>query len=340
MELRPITNRDFKLPDDGWIQVAPIGEYPNSKAGIIQVIDKDACDAMVNRFNEEAKVEHFPGLLLDFDHMSSDVKAPSTAGGWIEALENRDDGNPENPANGLWAKVRWSTDGEAAVKGGNYRLISPVWNRSQCEDLGKNRFRPQRLDRAALTNDPVLKGMCPVSNRADGTADNEDLKARLEKAEKIIEAIQNAGTSAGAHKGWETRRGALSKFHSDSASSHRLEAQELRGHADRAEAKGASKDADRLRVKADSHEKLADNHEKLATSYKSKAKVSGAKAHINAELEKLKKVKSTPKASAPPKGESKDSQISKLQKLQKDASVSGNVSAVNKYQSQIEALKK
>lgn len=263
--LRPITNRDFKLPDDGFIQIAPMGEYPNPKAGVVQVIDQKACEAMKNRFDEEAKAENFPGLLVDFDHFSQHTKSPSTAAGWIEALENR--------ADGLWAKVRWSTDGEAAVKGGNYRLLSPVWNRSQCEDLGNNRLRPNRLHRAAVTNDPVITGMVPLSNR-NGSADESNMVTREEMATAIAEAVLNAGNSAGAHKGWETRRGALAAYHGSTAKS-------LHTYADRRQAAGANREAESVR-------KQATDHDALAKKYGAKAAVSGAKAHINKQLDALK----------------------------------------------------
>lgn len=318
MELRPITNRDFKLPDDGWIQVAPLGEHPHP-SGIIQVLDKEACEAMVNRFNEEAKSENFPGLLLDFDHFSSDTKAPSTAAGWIEKLENR--------ADGLWAQVRWSTDGEAAIKGGNYRLVSPVWNRSQCEVVGNpddKKFRPQRLDRAALTNDPVLKGMCPVSNRS-GSGDDADTVTRSEMAQAIAdavkEAVENRGNSAGAHKGWETRRGALAAYHSNQAAHHLV----LAGHARENAAlsdksppgKGyepwfqkaySQKSPDEKKAfkaeheaKAEFHEKQAAKHSAIAKTHSDKAKTSGTSAK-GAKLlqDHLAKLKGEKKATPPP----------------------------------------
>lgn len=271
-QLQPITNRSgndgFSLPADGFIQIAPVGEF-NHPSGIIQVIDEKAIAAMINRFDTESKKENFPGLLLDFDHFSSDTKAPSTAAGWLEELQNR--------ADGLWAKVRWTTDGKAAVKGGNYRLVSPVWLKSECEDLTNNRYRPLCLDRAALTNDPVLKGMKPVSNRS-GSGDNEGMVTREEMAAAIAEAVKNAGNSAGAHKGWETRRGALSAHHAASAKMH-------------ADIAGRTTDP----ANKESHLKMAASHEALAKSYSGKAKVSGAKAKINAALDKMKKAKAATK---------------------------------------------
>lgn len=278
--LKPITNRSgtdkFTLPKDGWIHIAPKGEYPHP-SGIIQVLDEESIEAMVNRFNTEAEGENFPGLLLDFDHFSNDTKAPSAAAGWIEALANRDDG--------LWAKIRWSKTGLASVEGGDYRLCSPVWNRSDCEDLGENRFRPERLDRCALTNDPVLKGMKPVSNRS-GPADNANMVTREEMAEAIAEAVKNAGNSAGVYKGWETRRGALAAYHGSTAKS-------LHAYADKREKAGATREATSVRSQAV-------EHEKLASKYIEKAKVSGAKAYINKQLDALKRAKAGKSRTPPP----------------------------------------
>ena len=177
-----LMNRDgFQVPADGFYQIAPLGDFAHAQAGLVQVVDREACEAMVNRFQEEAKSDHFAGLLVDFDHFSLDGEKRSEAAGWITALENRD--------GGLFAKIRWSDVGEEAVKGGRYRFLSPVWARSDCTDLGPStgsgqgmrRVRPMRLLNAAVTNDPNLKGMLPLSNsgskaegcrvKADGGAD-------------------------------------------------------------------------------------------------------------------------------------------------------------------------
>jgi len=166
-----ILNREtFEMPESGWYQIAPLGEFPHSPSGVVQVVDAAACVSMVNRFGEESRVENFAGLLIDFDHFSLDEKNKSEAAGWITELQNRD--------SGLWAKIRWSDLGEDAVKGGRYRFLSPVWTRADCEDLGNGRVRPVRLLNAAVTNDPNLKGMVPLSNRSGSALANGQQEPR------------------------------------------------------------------------------------------------------------------------------------------------------------------
>ena len=180
-----LLNRDgFQTPADGWYQIAPLGEFGHAQAGVTQVVDAEACAAMANRFTEEAKAPNFAGLLVDFDHFSLDGEKKSEAAGWITALEARggevisdrssviggESGNGSRSGAeaqggvGLFAKIRWSDVGESAVKGGRYRFLSPVWTRADCADLGNGRVRPMRLLNAAVTNDPNLKGMAPLSN--------------------------------------------------------------------------------------------------------------------------------------------------------------------------------
>jgi len=99
----------------------------------------------------------FPGLLVDFDHFSHDPAQPTTAAGWLGALEHRGDGC-----------MRGSGVGPRApgADGGRYRLASPTWNRADCDQWtapapdGRDtvHLRPRRLDRLALTNIRTCRG--------------------------------------------------------------------------------------------------------------------------------------------------------------------------------------
>ena len=153
----PIANRadgaeKFALPVDGWFQMAPMGEFPHAETGTVQVIDNRAVDAMAAAF---AGAE----LLVDFDHGSLSLGSSSRAAGWIEQLAARPDG--------LYAQARWTSEGRAALEGGVFRYISPVWLRQDVESLGGNRLRPLRVASAGLTNVPNLIGMKPMSNRME-----------------------------------------------------------------------------------------------------------------------------------------------------------------------------
>jgi phage I-like protein len=164
------SNTNFQPAPDGWFHIAPHGTFPHP-TGALQVIDAEACEAMLGTFAEEARQPNFPGLLVDFDHSSHDPAQPTTAAGWIGGLEHRGDG--------LYAQIRWSDLGHQALTGGRYRLASPVWNRADCDQwtatAGDGRealhLRPRRLDRLALTNDPNLPGLMPLSNRREEISD-------------------------------------------------------------------------------------------------------------------------------------------------------------------------
>lgn len=152
-----LLNRDFQMPADGFYPLVPRGEFPHP-TGVLQVIDDSACAAMLNRFGQEAATPNFAGLLLDYDHFSQDTDKSSEAAGWILKLENR--------ADGLYGLIRWAGAGEEKVRSGAFRFVSPVWNREECESLGGNKVRPLRLANCALTNDPNMKGIKPLTNRA------------------------------------------------------------------------------------------------------------------------------------------------------------------------------
>lgn len=45
-----MSDKDFVLAGDGWVQVTPCGEFPHAGAGVTQVIDREACDRMAAAF--------------------------------------------------------------------------------------------------------------------------------------------------------------------------------------------------------------------------------------------------------------------------------------------------
>jgi len=149
----------FALPEDGWYNIAVPGEWLHKPTGLMQVIDEESLQSLVDDFMEKSRQPNWPGVLIDFDHQSLDQDKPTVAAGWITTLEKR--------PNGLWAQIKWSDLGKKSIEGGRYRFISPVWRSSDCAMLGQDRIRPLRLMNCAVTNDPNIKGMFPLSNTAN-----------------------------------------------------------------------------------------------------------------------------------------------------------------------------
>ena len=205
-ELAPLLNRvadgRYQLPADGWYQIAPMGEYPHGAGGVVQVIDARAVAALSARSPEERV-----NILVDYDHFSYQQNKSSEAAGWIEELNGRD--------TGLWGRIRWTPEGEAAVRSGRYRFVSPVWLARDCEEVAGEaggeelgggvancnpvarpgrRVRPLRLDSAGLTNNPNLKGMEPLSNRAVEGIEPPLAADEEEKTNTLTREVKRKGT--------------------------------------------------------------------------------------------------------------------------------------------------
>lgn len=207
----PILNREFQHPADGWYHIEPRGEHPNRAAGVVQVIDGKACEAIANRFNADAEagaLTHGHEMLVDHEHFSHDADKETRAFGWLTRLANRDDG--------IYGQIRWSTTGKAAVDGGDYRFFSTEYDPQNLAALNreKNRVRPTALSGLTLTNRPNNRGGRPITNRdnlpehpADPTAGGQaDIQNRKTTMKLIATKL---GLSADASE--EAILGALDK---------------------------------------------------------------------------------------------------------------------------------
>ena len=168
----PILNREFKHPEDGWYQIEPKGNHPNADAGVVQVIDDEACASIVNRFNSGADagtLSHGTEMLIDHEHFSHDDGKETRAFGWLTRLQNR--------ADGIYGKVRWSSTGSAAVDGGDYRFFSTEYNPDVLTIVNrdKTKVRPMALSGLSLTNRPNNRGGKPITNSSRKSGSDKDL---------------------------------------------------------------------------------------------------------------------------------------------------------------------
>jgi len=184
-----ILNREFKHPTDGWYQIEPAGEHPNQASRVMQVVDAEAIENIVNRFNTDAdasKLSHGAEMLVDHEHFKHEEDKESLAYGWLNRLQAR--------ADGIYGRIRWTATGQPAVDGGDYRFFSTEYDPADLKILNTSgetrRIRPMRLDGLTLTNSPNNKGGRPITNRreqfrqgADAPADKQtETKGKLMKS--------------------------------------------------------------------------------------------------------------------------------------------------------------
>lgn len=159
----------FRLPEDGFIHLVPVGEFPARYSNgeevveIVQVVDEKAINAMARSFEGE--------LLLDYDHHALQQDKQSRAAGWIQDVQAR--------ADGLWGRIRWSNTGRNDVEGGDYRYVSPVFDPRDAERIQDNQYRMLRLDGAALTNSPNMRTLTPLSNRRQQSKPEKKMNEKL-----------------------------------------------------------------------------------------------------------------------------------------------------------------
>ena len=180
-----ILNREFQHPTDGWYQIEPKGNHPNRASKVVQVIDDEAIQTIVNRFNADAdagELSHGHEMLIDHEHFKHDSDKETIAYGWLGKLQNRDDG--------IYGQIRWTNTGKTAVDGGDYRFFSTEYDPADLKVLNQGnmrRARPLKLDGLTLTNDPNNKGGKPITNRDDKKfADSSESAANQNKNTKKI----------------------------------------------------------------------------------------------------------------------------------------------------------
>ena len=209
------------------------GEHPNTRAGVVQVIDDKACASIVNRFNADADKPGFAGMLIDHEHFKHDTDKETAAYGWLMRLQNR--------ADGYYGQIRWTGTGRPTIEDGTYRYFSTEYDPADLEvlsDKRPRRVRPLCLAGLTLTNMNNNKGQRPITNRAASDGD---------EPENLPEAVQASKAAT------EASRSADSPLDHQKATFLHLEAAKLQ------EGVGHPKTADFHRKCADSHKYISES---------------------------------------------------------------------------------
>jgi hypothetical protein len=154
--------------DGGWMHVVPRGELPNKEAGIVQVLDEKALDAILaNIASERTRLgDRWPGIYIGEEHFIYNSEQSSSAFGWAKEFEKRGDG--------IWARPELTDTGDVVVKNKRFKFTSFVVDPKKpgsIEQMGGNKVRILRLDTIGLTNYPNGRELlAPISNRQTESA--------------------------------------------------------------------------------------------------------------------------------------------------------------------------
>lgn len=178
------------LPDGGeagapeWIQLLPAGKIETFDGrGPYSVADVEKLLT--------ASLEAADGkLVLDENHSTDATEfGPARALGWIGEMENRD--------GGIWGKVEWTKFGKELVEGRAYRGVSPVITAdSETGRIGL-------ILRAALTNNPNLRGMAALHNSQTHMENDMDFLESLIAALGLEEGASEDDVLAAVKKALE-----------------------------------------------------------------------------------------------------------------------------------------
>lgn len=152
------------------VQVAVVGTIVGSDTQgnpVKQNITEESLEAIAKGLNESGEE-----VLVDADHQSAreGLDRDTRAMGWLSKFWTN--------AKGLFAKLRLTPTGKAAVEGREYRKLSPVFG------LDKD-GKPTSLESCAFTNTPAMQDIEPILNQKP----NEAIAMEMTK-EELIELIK------------------------------------------------------------------------------------------------------------------------------------------------------
>ena len=180
----------------GWIHIVPKGELPNAEAGIVQVLDEQAHDAILAGIQKDKNRlgDKWPGIYAGREHFIYDDDKDSAALAWFKDFEKR--------ADGIWAKDDGLTPaGAAAVQNREYKFTSFVADRSQLQKIAGKRYRITGIETVGFTNQANGKELLtPITNRSAESADiftDEETSVANQQKNNQVKKMKNIATKLG-----------------------------------------------------------------------------------------------------------------------------------------------
>lgn len=137
-----------------WHLIAPFGKHTHPEG--LQIFTEIAAKKMIQHFKSffQRLKRCFRGLPVYIGHPDHpDFKGKkdhtdSTPYGEIVDLMIK--------PNGLWAQIKWDTQGQCLIQSQKYQFFSPYWSANPIENAG---YEPNQLISLGLTNTPNIRGL-------------------------------------------------------------------------------------------------------------------------------------------------------------------------------------
>ena len=172
-----------ELPDD--IQYLPPGEHSitaskNGKPADLKLMVTAETAERLQKSYDKITAGDREQVFIDFNH--DDKEASGWVTGFYWAGDNAEFG-------GVRAKVDWTSKGEEALQGKNYRKFSPTFTLN-----AKGEIDGTTLNAGGLVNRPAFKDITPIV-ASDGEYQKTDSNMAEIKEEKIKEEVLNQDDS-------------------------------------------------------------------------------------------------------------------------------------------------
>ena len=140
-----------------WIDIAGPGVWSGHPDGPFE-LTAEAFASCIAAFDAQKNP-----IVVDYDHASLRVNPDggAPASGWVQALEMRGDR--------LWACVEWTARAAGAIRGGEHRFCSGVFDFAAVDRKSGKTIGACVLDSIALTNKPFIDGQQPIALTAGRT---------------------------------------------------------------------------------------------------------------------------------------------------------------------------
>ncbi|MHB8067451.1 MAG: phage protease [Desulfobaccales bacterium] len=133
-----------------WILLLPAGRVELVDRPEPLQVDPESLATIVRAFRSRGV-----DLVIDYEHQSLHGRQ-APAAGWIKDLEAR--------ADGLWARVEWTSQAQEYLRNREYRYFSPVLQ------LDPATRKPLALMQVGLTNVPAIKRLPPLVAKWEAVA--------------------------------------------------------------------------------------------------------------------------------------------------------------------------